>query len=179
LIIYYYLGSGNAGKDQARAFDPLNIGKGPAPALAAKSENSPEDKAKDMEKTVHRHIEASAEALANGNVLLALEKAKEAGKSEKQLVTFRQNNNLVDQINLDLRYAILFNLANVYARNKMYEEAINTYQHIVKNKEYPQSGRLRVNLGNIYYEQKKYHMAIKQYKMALDQIPATGKYLCN
>ena len=29
-------------------FDPLNIGKGPAPPLAEKSDNSPEDKAKDM-----------------------------------------------------------------------------------------------------------------------------------
>ena len=33
-----------------RAFDPLNIGKGPAPPLAEKSENSHEDKAKEMEK---------------------------------------------------------------------------------------------------------------------------------
>ena len=29
-------------------FDPLNIGKGPAPPLAEKSDNSAEDKAKDM-----------------------------------------------------------------------------------------------------------------------------------
>ena len=42
-------GSGN--------FDPMNLGKGPAPPLAEKSDNSPEDKAKDMEQKVHRLIE--------------------------------------------------------------------------------------------------------------------------
>lgn len=46
---------------------------------------------------------------------------------------------------------------------------------IVKNKQYPQSGRLRVNMGNIYFEQKKFTNAIKMYRMALDQIPATAK----
>ena len=59
----------------------------------------------------------------------------------------------------------------------MYEEALNTYQLIVRNKQYPQSGRLRVNMGNIYYEQKKFPQAIKMYRMALDQIPSTGKEL--
>ena len=57
----------------------------------------------------------------------------------------------------------------------MYTEALNTYSIIVKNKQYAQSGRLRVNMGNIYYEQKKYPSAIKMYRMALDQIPSTGR----
>ena len=45
----------------------------------------------------------------------------------------------------------------------------------VKNKQYPQAGRLRVNMGNIYYEQKKYANAIKMYRMAMDQIPNTSR----
>ena len=90
---------------------------------------------------------------------------------------FRDGHNLSEHINLDLTYAICFNLANAYHHNKMYEDAINTYHMIVKNKQYPQSGRLRVNMGNIYYEQKKYPQAIKMYRMALDQIPSTGKEL--
>ena len=45
----------------------------------------------------------------------------------------------------------------------------------MRNKQYAQSGRLRVNMGNIYYEQKKYSAAIKMYRMALDQIPNTGR----
>ena len=57
----------------------------------------------------------------------------------------------------------------------MYTDALNTYTLIVKNKQYAQSGRLRVNMGNIYYEQKKFSAAIKMYRMALDQIPNTGR----
>mmetsp|Transcript_1508 Transcript_1508/g.1896 ORF Transcript_1508/g.1896 Transcript_1508/m.1896 type:complete len:170 (+) Transcript_1508:836-1345(+) len=57
----------------------------------------------------------------------------------------------------------------------MYDTAIHTYGLLVKNKQYPQAGRLRVNMGNIYYEQKKWPQAIKMYRMALDQIPNTGK----
>lgn len=168
--------SGNP-KDN-KGFDPLNLGgKGPAPPLAEKADNSFEDKAKDMEKKVHRLIEASAEAVAQKDMLRALEKAKEAGKAERALCKFRESHNLGEQINLDLTYAICFNLANAYYHNKMYDEALNTYSLIVKNKQYPQSGRLRVNMGNIYYDQKKYPQAIKMYRMALDQIPSTGKEL--
>ena len=164
-----------ANKD--RTFDPLNIGKGPAPPLAEKADNSPEDKAKELEKGVHRLMEETAKLLANKDLTLALEKAKEAAKAERSLCKFRESNGLVDQINLDLTYAICFNLANAYFYNKMYDESLNAYQQIVKNKQYPQSGRLRINMGNIYYEQKKYPQAIKMYRMALDQIPAAAKEL--
>jgi intraflagellar transport protein 88 len=164
-------------KDANKVFDPLNIGRGPAPPLAEKADNSFEDKAKDMEKKVHRLIEDSAKLLYEKEYQKALEKAKEAGKAERALTKFRENNNLSDQINYDLTYSICVNLANAYFYNKMYEEALNTYQLIVKNKQYPQSGRLRVNMGNIYYEQKKFPQAIRMYRMALDQIPTTGKEL--
>lgn len=47
---------------------------------------------------------------------------------------------------------------------------------LVRNRAYPQShGGLRVNLGNIYFEQQKFSLAIKNYRMALDQVPQTGK----
>lgn len=59
--------------------------KGPAPPLAEKSENSHEDKAKEMEKGVHRLIEASADAVVAKNFQLALEKAKEAGKGKNSI----------------------------------------------------------------------------------------------
>lgn len=171
-------GAGYKGSSKdSKAFDPLNIGRGPAPPLAVKSDNSNDDKAREMEKKVHRLIESSATAVTEKDMLTALEKAKEAGKAERALCKFRENHNLGDQINFDLTYAICVNLANAYYHNKMYEEALNTYQMIVKNKQYPQSGRLRINMGNIYYEQKKYPQAIKMYRMALDQIPSTGKEL--
>lgn len=56
----------------------------------------------------------------------------------------------------------------------MYQEALNSYTLIVKNKSYPTAGRLRVNMGNIYFSQKQYTKAITQYQMALDQLPNIG-----
>lgn len=170
-------GAGYQGNREARTFDPLHMGRGPAPPLAEKSDNGPEDQAKEMEKKVHRLLEESAEATVEKDMVKALEKAKEAGKAERALCKYKESHGLVEQINIDLTYAIIFNLANSYYHNQMYEEALNTYKLIVKNKQYPQSGRLRVNMGNIYYEQKMYQQAIKMYRMALDQIPSTGKEL--
>ncbi len=57
----------------------------------------------------------------------------------------------------------------------MYQEALNSYSVIAKNKLFNQSGRLRVNMGNIYFEQRNYLQAIKMYRMALDQIPNSNK----
>jgi intraflagellar transport protein 88 len=77
---------------------------------------------------------------------------------------------LSEQLNIDLTYAVQFNLANAHHKNKMFDTALSTFGLLVKNKQYPQAGRLRVNMGNIYYEQKKYPQAIKMYRMALDQV---------
>ena len=170
-------GAGYQGNKDQKSFDPLGVGRGPAPPLAKKSDNSPEDQAKDMEKKVHRLLEESADALVDKNMLRALEKAKDAGKAERALCKYKENHGLVDSINIDLTYAVFFNLANCNAHNKLHEEALNIYKSIVKNKQYPQSGRLRINMGNIYYDQQLYQQAIKMYRMALDQIPTTGREL--
>jgi intraflagellar transport protein 88 len=163
-------------------FDPSGMAgasRGPAPPLQKKSESSTEEKLKDMERQVNALIEESAFEAAKGDAgtPAALEKAKEAAKKERVLCKQREAAGLVDQINIDLTYSVCFNLANQYHANKQYTEALNTYSLIVKNKQYAQAGRLRVNMGNIYYEQKKYPMAVKMYRMALDQIPNTTKEL--
>ncbi|PIO61095.1 tetratricopeptide repeat protein, partial [Teladorsagia circumcincta] len=62
-----------------------------------------------------------------------------------------------------------------YMANDMANEALNTYQIIVKNKMFPNSGRLKVNIGNIYFKKKDYNKAIKYYRMALDQVPSIQK----
>ncbi|CAM9656365.1 unnamed protein product [Laminaria digitata] len=167
-------GAGYQSKKQG-AFDPLNQGHGPAPALAEKADNGPEYLAKEMERQVHAMMEESAAACVSGNFAQALEKGKEADKKEKALCKLRERHGHVDQINLDLTYAVCFNLANCYHQNGMKKEALREFGAIVKNKQYPQAGRLRANMGNIYYEQREYPEAIKHYRMALDQVPNTGK----
>ena len=78
-------------------------------------------------------------------------------------------------LSLSLSLKVLFNLASQYHTNRLYNEALNTYLLIVKNKLFGSGGRLRINMGNIYFEQKKYPLAIKNYRMALDQIPDTHR----
>ena len=106
---------------------------------------------------------------------MALKRAKDAIKKERSLNKLRESTGFVDSINLELTYCVCFTLANAYQCNDMMQEALNTYTLVVRNKQYPHAGRLRVNMGNIYFMQKKYVQAVKMYRMALDQIPTTEK----
>lgn len=81
---------------------------------------------------------------------------------------------MTDSINVDLTYCVCFNLANAYAMNNMFQEALNTYTLIVKNKTYLTAGRLRVNMGNVYFAQGNFTSAVKMYRMALDQVADTN-----
>lgn len=63
----------------------------------------------------------------------------------------------------------------MYHANNLHQEALNSYTIILKNKQYPQASRLRVNMGNIYFEQKKFDQAIKMYNMALDSTTQQNK----
>ncbi|KIH63083.1 tetratricopeptide repeat protein [Ancylostoma duodenale] len=105
----------------------------------------------------------------------ALDKAKEAGRRERAVVKYREQQGVVESMNIDLTFTVLFNLAQQYMANEMANEALNTYQIIVKNKMFPNSGRLKVNIGNIYFKKKDYNKAIKYYRMALDQVPSIQK----
>ncbi|XP_064596903.1 intraflagellar transport protein 88 homolog isoform X2 [Liolophura sinensis] len=166
----------SAGAARGANFDPMNqAAKGPAPPLEQKPEDSPEEKIRHIEKKVNELIEESCFANSRGELQLALEKAKEAGRKERVLVRQREQLSVGDQINLDLTYSVLFNLANQYAANEMFAEALNTYQVIVKNKMFSNAGRLKVNMGNIYFRQRNYQKAVKMYRMALDQVPNTHK----
>ncbi|KAL7063131.1 hypothetical protein AAHC03_01776 [Spirometra sp. Aus1] len=145
------------------------------PPLEQNFEENQEAQIKEMEKKVTALFEESCLAAADGDYGLALERAKEAGRKERVLVRQREQLGIADQINLDLTYSVLFNLANRYADSGMHQEALNTYQAIVRNKMFTHAGRLKVNMGNIYFTQKNYGKAIKMYRMGLDQVPNTHK----
>merc|ERR1719502_1067103 len=168
-----YTGASKGGKNGV--FDPLNQGDAAAQSktkpLEKKLELSPEEKLREFEKEIHRLVEESAITREQGNLREALEKAKEAGKKERQLCRLREQQNLLDQLNVDLTYAVCLNLAIQHQANGNDNEALTIYQQIVKNKQYPFSGRFRVNMGNIHFKQGKWTGAIKMYRMALDQIP--------
>uniref|UniRef100_G3RHK9 Intraflagellar transport protein 88 homolog n=1 Tax=Gorilla gorilla gorilla TaxID=9595 RepID=G3RHK9_GORGO len=159
------------------AFDPLSQSRGPAPPLEAKKKDSPEEKIKQLEKEVNELVEESCIASSCGDLKLALEKAKDAGRKERVLVRQREQVTTPENINLDLTYSVLFNLASQYSVNEMYAEALNTYQVIVKNKMFSNAGILKMNMGNIYLKQRNYSKAIKFYRMALDQVPSVNKQM--
>merc|ERR1719401_1917970 len=164
-----------ANKGGNKVFDPMNQGndggRGVAKPLEKKTELSPEERLRELEKEIHRLVEGSAITREQGNLREALEKGKEAGKKERQLCRLREQQNLLDQLNVDLTYAVCLNLAIQHQANDNDAEALQIYTQIVKNKQYPFSGRFRVNMGNIYFKQEKWTAAIKMYRMALDQIP--------
>jgi len=160
------------------SFDPFNqAGKGISAAsdLENIEEDTPEDKIKAMERAISKLIDESAIANCEGNFLKATEKAREAGKKERQLVRTREQLGLSDGISVDLTYSVLFNLAVQFEANEMYPEALNSYQVIVKNKMFQNAGRIKVNMGNIYYKQRQFSKATKYYRMALDQVPNSHK----
>eukprot|EP00968_Pinguiococcus_pyrenoidosus_P027272 scaffold7363_cov263-Pinguiococcus_pyrenoidosus.AAC.5 len=124
---------------------------------AVREQVTKDDEARAMEKEVNSLIEAAAENGIKGKYGAALEKAKEAHKKERALCRHREQHGLADQINLDLTFAVAFNLANCYHQNGLYDQALQTYSIIVRNHQYPQAGRLKVNMGNIHYEQREYN----------------------
>lgn len=135
------------------------------------------NQAKDKEKKVNALLEESTELALNGSAVKALEKAKEAAKQESALYLYREKHGHGDDNNPDLTYSVTLQLALVYQKNGQHDDALNQYNKIVKNKDYVQAGRLRVNMGNIYFELGEYESANKMYKMALDQVPTKHKEL--
>ncbi|CAJ1009709.1 putative Tetratricopeptide repeat [Leishmania naiffi] len=171
------------GGGAAVLFDPTgqarmtNMTMGPAPPLKKRSENSQEEELAEMEKQVNKLIEESAMLALQKDYGAALEKAKDAGKLERSLCKKREQYGFVEQINVDLTYAVHFNLAVQYQNHQLYTEALNTYNLILRNVQFPQAGRLRVNMGNIYLAQQNYLLAIKMYRKVLDETPTAGKEL--
>lgn len=162
---------------QAGLFDQGRMQLGPAPPLKKRSENSPEEQCMENERLVNRLIEESAVLASQKNYSDALEKAKEAGKKERQLCKQREELNLTDQINVELTFAVHFNLAVQYQNHELYNEALNAYNLIVRNSQFVQAARLRVNIGSIYAAQKKYLLAIKMFRLSVDETPTYDKEL--
>ena len=67
-----------------------------------------------MERKVNALIEESAMAAHRKNFSEALTKAKDAGKQERLLCKHREASGQIETINLDLTYAVCFNLATMY-----------------------------------------------------------------
>lgn len=65
----------------------------------------------ELESRVHTLLESSSSAAVKGDPLLALERAKEAGRREKALWLLREERGGTNSV--DLFFAVNFNLANM------------------------------------------------------------------
>ena len=123
-------------------FDPLGQAKTMGSALQLRDESTPEEKIKQMEKKINDLLEESAFAAHRHEYSLALEKAKEGVQKERALSRMKEQSGLAETIapNSDLTFAVLFNIAIQYTNADMYSEAINTYQSIIKNRTFTNTG---------------------------------------
>mmetsp|Transcript_36078 Transcript_36078/g.79005 ORF Transcript_36078/g.79005 Transcript_36078/m.79005 type:complete len:588 (+) Transcript_36078:314-2077(+) len=147
---------------------------GTAAGSASVRDRDPAQVAKEMVGDIHRCLDESALLLHRGDLLVGLDKAKEAGKMERRLGQFRDTHSLSENGSQDydaLLFGTWFHLALAYEKNSMYEEASKTYTYLARQKQIPSSWKAQVNLGNILYRQDNYAEAIKSYQMALDRIP--------
>lgn len=148
--------------------------------LDVKKPEQPEEKYKGLETKILYILEESileSTSTKDPNLSSALNKAKEASSLDRTLLRLRDQNGDSSYHNFDITFAVLFNLANIYAKSKMYVEALNTYAMMTKNKMFPNVNRLKINMGNIYFQLGHFSKAIKMYRMALDQVPSNQKEL--
>ncbi|KAI6178743.1 hypothetical protein M3Y98_00534800 [Aphelenchoides besseyi] len=100
--------------------------------------------------------------------LKELDKAKEAGRKEQQIKRLRDQASLPD--NPDLSFSAQFALACAYMSNNMLNDALNIYDIILKEEQFKNAQRLKVNIGNIYFRKRDFAKAVKFYRMALDRV---------
>uniref|UniRef100_A0A7E4VAE4 TPR_REGION domain-containing protein n=1 Tax=Panagrellus redivivus TaxID=6233 RepID=A0A7E4VAE4_PANRE len=109
------------------------------------------------------------------NLKQALEKAKEAGRKEREATKQREQYKLGEAY-ADMTLSTMTNLAQQYMANGMYSDALNTYQYITKEAQF-NAGKFRINIGNIYFRKKDYVKALKHYRMCLDRVQPVEKRL--
>ncbi|XP_058465292.1 intraflagellar transport protein 88 homolog [Malaya genurostris] len=163
----------------SKLFDPLNQAAKKIVVMENRKEETPEQRYKNMETKIYALLEESiiASTGSKADMAAGLAKAKEASSLDRTLLRMRDQDGGSYTHNFDLTFFVLFNLANVYAKNEMYIEALNTYTLMTKNKMFPNVNRLKINMGNIYFQLGLYTKAIKMYRMALDQVPSNQKEL--
>ncbi|XP_035906050.1 intraflagellar transport protein 88 homolog [Anopheles stephensi] len=163
----------------SKLFDPLNQAAKKIVVMENKKEETPEQRYKNLETKIYTLLEESIVASTGSkpDMATSLAKAKEASSLDRTLLRMRDQDGGSYTHNFDLTFFVLFNLANVYAKNEMYIEALNTYTLMTKNKMFPNVNRLKINMGNIYFQLGLYTKAIKMYRMALDQVPGNQKEL--
>ncbi|CAF1310006.1 unnamed protein product [Adineta steineri] len=134
-----------------------------------KKEESNEEKARKIEKSIIDLVNESCLAYEKNDSKTALEKAEEAVRNEKSLTRYCEEQSITES-DINLQGFVTLHCANMYTKCGMNTEAINQYNIILKNKLIPAHSRIRINMGNILLQSKQYVKALKMFRMALDQV---------
>lgn len=145
-----------------------------------KKEEKPMDpraKLQKYELEINNLIDESCMLVADKKLGDALQKSKDAMNRQKYLEKYLEENSLSDMLNSELYFSVALNLATLYEKNELYQEALKEYTNLTnaKNHEDGMESYVRINMGNIYFKQANYSMAIKMYKKALDIVPTSIK----
>lgn len=145
------------------------------------------NKTKSLQSKLQQLYQESVLAAQRLDSTLALKKARDCVTRErniqKHLSSIASTDAASDQqwLNLETLLAVQVNLAVQLTCNKLYQDAIEIYQSIVKNeqlystKQHPKPylpGRFKCNIGCIHYAEGKYQKAVKFFRMASDQMPS-------
>ena len=125
-------------------------------------------------------IDESAVLASEKKLTEALDKAKEAVTKQKYLDRFMEENSQEPSTNnTNLRFCAALNLATMFEKNELYQEAIKEYTNLTNalNHEGNLEGFIRLNMGNIYFKQGNFPMAIKMYKKAINDVPTELKII--
>ncbi|KAI6203458.1 hypothetical protein M3Y94_00559000 [Aphelenchoides besseyi] len=87
-----------------------------------------------------------------------LDKAKEAGRKEQQMNKLRRDASLPD--NPDLFFLAQFASACAHMSNNLLNEALGIYEIIMKEEQFKNAQRLKVNIGNIYFRKRDFAQAV-------------------
>lgn len=136
-----------------------------------KSKCNPESRIFKTENEINTLINESNIAFHSGNHSEALEKAKEAKTKIVALEKYLEKNELADFLNIELHFSVSLNLASMYEKNELWQEAMTEYTRLVNAKANESQFLIRINMGNLYFKQDNLLLAIKMYKMALDMAP--------
>lgn len=133
--------------------------------------DSVDKKAEGIELTIFKLLRDGMQAAAARDFATALGRIREAIKLERDLKAFRTNTGTGDQINKDLTICVWMHMAQVQARAGQLDQALQTFEKLVKNTDHQSAAQIRLQMGRILYTQGNYPAAIRNYRMALDQAP--------
>jgi intraflagellar transport protein 88 len=134
------------------------------------TKDAPENRIKVFKKNIMAAIQESSNLIARHEAPAALTKAKEAETELKNLQDFITSKSIEDPEFKTLKQTVILQLADAYKENSMWEDALNRYHRLEKDREFANLHIIYLEIGNICTATQKYEDAIKYYEMGINHL---------